>query len=170
MAECVSIKERLERQVAELLAGLSGVGTVHRWTGLGTPVLADGDAVVVPGDERVVAGEQGNIGSTLKTLTLVVGVVVFQSEADAGTTPSCTLLNRWQARLERLFTAAGAFREARSGGDDLLRGDSAIVAGVVAPDIADGLMIAAVRLELTYEHDYDNPCQGPGIAPLEDPD
>ena len=152
MPENIPIRERILRQVATNLEGVTGIGTVRRWDGKGTANVAPLDCFVVEEDESALEGPNGGIGYTDKHLPLLIAVVLFpdesSSEADSWTR------NRWQARLEEKIVADPYITEAIT--EEKLAIDVSVVS-VDGPDLAEGSISAAIRALVVYRHERTNP-------------
>ncbi len=152
MPEAIPIKERILRQLRANVATITGIGTVRRWDTRAkfTPIHLD--AIVAVVSESGEEGPQGTIGYTDKTMSAVVAVILFQSEASDD--DSDWLRNRWQARLEEKLMADPAIVEAVT--LERLAIDTKDPTHI-EPDYAEGSISAAVQVDVTYRHDRNSP-------------
>jgi hypothetical protein len=177
MPELVSIKERIERVLIGIIAAIDGVGQVYRWDGRGlrdpnTGLDRDAegnrlslqafDAMVVPDDETVDDGANGNIGSTIKTMPIEVHLKVTQDEED--TTSGSLVHNRWLLKLETAVMANPRMQEEGDGGEQLAIDTMVVATGQPPTETGQRESITALRIEVEYEHDRNDPAQGPGIT------
>lgn len=106
MASMLSIRERIEERLCQILAAIDGVGAVYRWDSRGTK-LASGDIEVFVEAEQATEGGQGNVGYTDKNLTVSVGVLLRQDETDSQY--SVYLQNKWLQRIEKAVMAQSPY-------------------------------------------------------------
>ena len=120
------------------------------------------DAMIVPDDESVEDGGQGNIGTTIKTLPIEVHLKVAQDEED--TDNGSLVHNRWLLRLETAVMANPRMQEEGAGGEQLAIDTRVVATGQPPVDAGQRESITSIRFEVEYEHDRDDPAQGPGIT------
>ena len=161
MSESVAIRERIEREVKATLEGMTGVGTVYRWTGRANINLQHLDAVVIPEEDAIEDGAQGDTGWLHKALSLMVAVVLMPDEE--ATENHCALRNRWQARLEQAI--ANNYEMTETATSKRLAVDTSFQS-VDAPDIIDGALTVALRVIVHYEHPRNDPYTAPGVSAL----
>lgn len=158
MAELISIRERILRQIALNLGDMPEVGTVYRFDARGSTTYAALAGFVNEGDESAEPGAMGNPGTTIKTLAVLVALQLFADETASETTSMTR--NRWIGRIERHFMEDVSLREKGSG--DQLSEDLRVTA-VPGPDYTEGDVSPAVLFEVRYQHDVDNPYQLTGV-------
>ena len=156
MPEGVTIKERIERQVAVNLATITGVVSVKRWDGRDAVSLVPYQAFTIVDDQKITEGPGGSIGWHEVTLSLSAGVLLLHSAADA-TESSAAVLNRWIGRLLINLTADPMLIEAVTG---VRLVTDVRITGTRAPDWDDGRFAAVVDCEIDYRTLRTNPCQG----------
>jgi hypothetical protein len=184
MAQAVSIRERIERRIRDIVAAIDGVGTAYRWDARGlvhpdTDKLVDenserltmhnGDAMVIADDEGASEGGEGNIGWTEKVLPIEVYVTVRQDEDDEET--SATLHNRWIYKLEKALMTDPYIHEVDGGGEQTVRlAIDSRVTDASSPPVVDEQreFSAVIRIEVTYQHNRNDPAVGPGVTLLEE--
>lgn len=159
MPESIPIAERIERQVLANVAAIDGLHGAYRWDSRAADKYVNLDAIIAPDDETVITGAQGSIGVVIKTLPLIVLVKLVIDESSTEN-PSWTR-RRWQAKLEQALTADEHLTE--TGTSERLAVDMRITA-ISGPELTEGLISAAVRLEIEYQHDRNDPYVGPGIT------
>lgn len=115
----LSVRERIERCAAAIIAATPGVDQCQRWDARGNPMSIGGevDAAVVVFNETATDEPIGNPGQTNKTMTLAILAVLRQSETDAENTSS--FISRTLADLEATITADPKLREASPSGTRL---------------------------------------------------
>jgi hypothetical protein len=181
MPEYLSIRERIERQLVLVLQAAPGVNRVFRWDGRGlrdpeTGLATDasggrlsmqvGDCMLIPLDERAEEGGEGNVGYTLKTLPVDVQMKVAAADDDAEA--EATMINRCLLNLETALMVDPGVTErhnSASGGDIILAIDMRTTGNYQAPrEVGQRETIVALALEVTYQHQRNNPAAGPGIT------
>lgn len=162
MPEYLSIKERVERQVARQVETIADVAVVERWEAAGNSGQHNA-VIVVAGDERVVSGTTPAHDVQLCETPIQLHWIV--AEARGGENGSFTH-NRRAAQLEAALFANEYLAEAVTG--ERLAMDMT-KAGVFAPPVEPEQPAAVTILEVTvqYQHIRGDPTVGPGITRLE---
>lgn len=159
MPQTTTIRQRILNQAKLICEGISGIGTVRFWDSRGTITYASGDCIIAPQNEDKADIAIGNPGTIESKLSILVAVVIFDRETD--TDPSSTTINTWVGKIANAFLANRFFTETTGG---VRLAIDSMPFETTSPDLVDGAIVAAVRVEATYYHDGDNVFSGPGIT------
>ena len=147
-----TIRERILEEATLIVEGVAGIGTVHRWKSTARPTTYGHlDAIIKPGEETSDNAALGNPGPIRVTLPLTISVVLSPDETEAEDTDE--LISIWGGLLANAFLANRLFVE--SVGSVRLAIDSMPVV-LEEPEDVDGASAAAIRVDISYEHDGDN--------------
>ncbi len=187
MPEKISIKERIERQLLLQLLEIDdgvpdrAVKSAHRTDLRGKRTdqedfgradlkpdesddLGHLDAFLVVLDEVTQTEPNGNIGYTEKRMPCIVGVMLKVAENDGENT--AFVHNRWLRLIENTIGANRQILEAET--DVRLAIDTRVTATSQPPTVAGQPDFAAmVQFDVTYQHNADDTCVGPGITAKE---
>lgn len=173
----LSIKERIERLLVEIVQKADGVGTVYRWdgrglrdpdTGLATDAegqrisLKNGDLMVIAHDERSAEGGQGSVGTTLKTAKIEVQACIVISEDFP--VPESFIVNNWLQQIEQLVMENSELTELGPSGERLAIETTTTATYSPPREIGQREAIAGVEFEVQYSHNRDDPAAGPGVT------
>jgi len=163
MPEPITIKERIERRLLEIVAVIDGVSAAERWDARGN-TKRNRSVVLVPGDEQAEEGGSANSGTTEKKLTLEFHTLVAQGADDSEVTASA--LNRWLGRIALAVLADPLLTDPDTG--ERLAIDVREVASLPAPvDSEQPEAYSILVIEVLYAHHRDNPYTAPWIAQKE---
>lgn len=147
-----TIRERIEAQIALDIEGVTGIGTVRRWSGTAEESMDHLDALITADSDETQAyeciGDPGTVGKLLPVI-VIVNVVPLSGE----TSPTRSVQNRWLGRIEDALRGNRRITETATGVD--LACDSTVVAAA-APNWSEGQCHAAIRVDVRYEHDGDD--------------
>lgn len=161
MAENLSVKERIERQVLANVGGISGIGTVERWSALGDQTRADLSAVIYAEDES--SDDAGQGGDSAVTQNAMLLAVEICHAADADDDNSSLVHNRWLAKLEQKLMADPGLVE--TGTSEQLALDVRKTGSSAPPGMDNAPEFYTVLIvEIIYLSYRDDPYQGPGIT------
>lgn len=167
MAEKLSIKERIERELVRSLQTIDDI-TVSRWDAR----TADGNnlsCVLIAEDEEVPGGTLGlgeQSSTTEKTMILTAQLLVAQAPKRLDSASSSQVHNRWLARLEAAIMGNSQVTETGTGVN--LAIDTQVV-GTSNPPTEDDQpeFFTILAFEVNYEHYRNDPYSGPGIPEAE---
>jgi hypothetical protein len=165
----ISIRERIERQVHRTVTAIDGIGTVRRWDARGATNPANLDAFVYSGEEAVADDAEGNLGLTVKYLTVNVAVLIMHDEntpptyTDTDRESTAFLVNRWLAKIEAAVLANPKVRETGGTTDLAYR---IAVRKIGEPGADNGVAEAVLEFGVEYSHVWDDPYSGNGIVKL----
>lgn len=152
MSYTLSIRERIEIQVATLISDIADVGTVYRYDARGLHTLENTDALIVARDETI----QADIldGYTHKTLRIDVGVLVRQPEDED--VCSSYLHNHYVAEIEAAIMAGPYLIEPTTSAR--LAIDTKVVA-ITEPQSEEGQreVWCGVGFDVQFAHDLTSP-------------
>lgn len=161
MSVTVSIRERICREIAAILTASSLFTTVRRWDTRGLSGLARGDCIVSDGEESAENGSLGSPGTTIKKMTVDLVALIALDETTSEKASS--IVNRTLALMEKHVLADATLVETttavRLAVDTRCTGS-----GAVPMEEGQPVVCAILNLEITYEHDRNNPSVGPGIT------
>lgn len=146
----VPIKERIVRQVLAEVNAITDLATARRWDARGVDDDDHLDARVIENEESVDNDAEGNIGWTHKTLNLEVCVKLIPDESVS--TATASLVNRWQAEVEKAVMA-DPYHTASS----VRLAQDTKVTGVAQAILDEGIVQATVRFAIQYAHDRNDP-------------
>lgn len=162
MPEAISIKERVERRIAEVVGAVSGVASVERWQASGNTRDAF-SALIIAEDESCDEGGSGGDTDGLTTTTLLVRVELLVAQRHDETDSSSHIHNRWLARIEQAVMADPSLVEPATG--EALAIDVR-KAGSSNPPVEDDQteFFTIIDFEVIYDTYRSNPYEGPGIT------
>lgn len=162
MPEKISVKERIERRLAELIAAVAGVSGVERWEAIGNSRDAF-SAVIIAEDESANEGGSGGDTDALTSLTMIVRVELLVAQRDDDTDSSSFVHNRWLALLEQAVMADPSLVEPSTG--EALAVDVRKAASSNPPVEDDQPeFFTIIDFEVTYDTYRADPYTGPGIT------
>lgn len=183
--EILSIRERIERRLAAIVRGISGIGRVFRWdmrgprdpdTELGVdsegkrPSMQHLDALIAPDDESAAEDGQGGMGGGTTTKTLPVEIFLKLAQDETHAMLTARLINRWLLRLETALMADPVLQEAAGECNEERLAVSMRTVAIASPPIEFGQreVMVGIRVEVTYMHYRDDPAAGPGVTHYEE--
>lgn len=152
MSETLSVRERIERVLANKVAAITGILKVHRFEG--EPINpVPFEAVVEVESDSAEEGPKSNVGTTQKAMSVNVHVALNKPE-NANET-SATVANRWAAKVEQ---AVLTDPELKDDDDVRLAFDTRCTAQEMGP-LDAGMFAVSLVFEVQYRYPRNNPYQ-----------
>lgn len=161
MAENITIKERIERQIVSQIEAVTGIGDVERWEALGNK--RDSLTCYVIGLDEQPTDDGVGGDSDIVSVDFDVRIALLVAMKDSDTDSASLIHNRWLGKLEAAIGTNDTFTESDT--SEVLA-NWVMKAGTSNPPVDDGQPEFYVILDLivTYDHYRLNPYAGPGVT------
>lgn len=159
MAETLTIRERIELRLVELLSVIPGVVRVERWNDRGNKrdhlVI-----IVVPEDQTTIEGADGRPGTSINTLRVAILVCIAAQESDP---VGAILHNRWAGNVIFALMAEDAINEP-VGGEAIAYEIRATGVENEPTENDQPEFYTVVNFEIDYNTNRDSPYIGPVVT------
>jgi len=164
MPDYLSLRERIERAVLAIIDGITGIGTVERWSMLGQS--GDNLSAVVYLDDTVASNAaQGSTATT--TVTIPCRIELLLAHGRNESQPSSQIANAWEAKIKSAMLADTELTEADTGEqlavDVTWTGTSAPIPIENQPQF-----FVVVNFAIIADEYRSNPYTAPGITAQEE--